>query len=49
LILSAFSRSLEAITQSVGESLETVLEKASTEIQAVMNEEISSRMVGNGT
>jgi hypothetical protein len=33
----------------VGESVETLLEKASTEIQEVMNEEISSRMVGSGT
>jgi signal transduction histidine kinase len=49
LTLSTVSRSLKAIKQNVGESVETLLEKASTEIQEVMNEEISSRMVGSGT
>jgi signal transduction histidine kinase len=48
LTLSTFSRSLEAIKRSEGESVESFLEMASTEIQEIMNEEISSRMVANG-
>jgi hypothetical protein len=41
-------RSLEAIERNANESVDIFLEKASTVIQAMMNEEISSRMVGNG-
>jgi signal transduction histidine kinase len=49
LTLSTVARSLDAIKRSAGEPMETFLEKASTQIQAIMNEEISSRMVENGT
>jgi signal transduction histidine kinase len=48
LTLSASYRSLEAIERNASESVDIFLEKASTEIQAMVNEEISSRMVGNG-
>jgi len=48
LTLSTSYRSLEAIERNAGESADIFLEKASTEIQAMMNEEISSRMVGIG-
>jgi len=48
LTLSASHRSLEGIERNASESVDIFLEKASTRIQAMMNEEISSRMVGNG-
>jgi signal transduction histidine kinase len=48
LTLSTSCRSLEAIERNASESVDIFLEKASTAIQAMMNEEISSRMVGNG-
>jgi signal transduction histidine kinase len=48
LTLSTSYRSLETIEQNGSESREMFLEKASAEIQAMMNEEISSRMAGNG-
>jgi signal transduction histidine kinase len=48
LTLSTSCRSLDALERNTGESADIFLEKASTAIQAMMNEEISSRMVGNG-
>jgi len=48
LTLSTSYRSLETIKRKPSESVDIFLGKASTEIQAMMNEEISSRMVGNG-
>jgi signal transduction histidine kinase len=48
LTLSTSCRSHEAIERNASESVDIFLEKASTAIQAMMNEEISSRMVGNG-
>jgi len=48
LTLSVFPRSLDAIKRSASESADASLEKASTDIQTLMNEEISSRMVSNG-
>jgi signal transduction histidine kinase len=47
LTLSTSCRSLEAIGRNASESVDIFLEKASTAIQAMMNEEISSRMVEN--
>jgi sigma-B regulation protein RsbU (phosphoserine phosphatase) len=49
LTLSTFFRSLEAFKRSDDESVDMFLERASTEIQEIMNEEISSRMVHSGT
>jgi signal transduction histidine kinase len=48
LTLSASYRSIEAIARNASESTEVFLERVSTKIQALMNEEISSRMVANG-
>jgi signal transduction histidine kinase len=48
LTLSSSSRSLEAVERNASESSDTFLERASANIQAMMNEEVSSRMVGNG-
>jgi hypothetical protein len=47
LTLSTSCRSVEAIERNTGESADVYLEKASVEIQAMMNKEISSR-AGNG-
>ena len=47
LTLSTSCRSLEPIARNASESVDILLEKASTAIQAMMNEEISSRMVEN--
>ena len=48
LTLSTSYRSLEAIKRNASESMEDFLEKVATKIQELMDEEISSRMVGNG-
>jgi hypothetical protein len=48
LTLSTSSRLVGAIERNAGESADIYLEKASAEIQAMMNGEISSRMAGNG-
>jgi hypothetical protein len=48
LTLSTACRSLEAIERISGESADIFLEEASTEILAMVNEELSSRMVSNG-
>jgi hypothetical protein len=48
LTLSTSYRSIEANERTARESADTYLEKASAEIQAMMNKEISSRMAGNG-
>jgi hypothetical protein len=48
LTLSTSSRPVGAIKENAGESADVYLERASAEIQALMNEEISSRMAGNG-
>jgi hypothetical protein len=48
LTLSTSSRSLEAVERNASESSDTFLERASANIHAMMNEEISSRMVGSG-
>lgn len=48
LTFSTSYRSLEAIKRTASESMEDFLEKVATKIQELMNEEISSRMVGNG-
>jgi hypothetical protein len=48
LTLSTSYRSLQAIEQNARESADIFIEKATTEIQAMMNEEISSRIVANG-
>jgi signal transduction histidine kinase len=48
LTLSTSSRSLEAFERNESESADIFLEKASASIQAMMNEEISSKMVKNG-
>jgi two-component sensor histidine kinase len=47
LTLATSYRSLQAIERNAIESVDTFLEKASTGIQAMINEEISSRMVAN--
>ena len=47
LTFSTSYRSLAANERNAGDPDEAFLEKASTEIQAMMNEEISSRMVAN--
>jgi signal transduction histidine kinase len=46
--LSTSYRSLEAIKRKASESMEVFLENVATNIQVLMNEEISSRMVKNG-
>jgi signal transduction histidine kinase len=48
LTLSTSCRSFEAIERNAGESADIYLEKASAEIQVMMNKEISSRIAGNG-
>jgi len=48
LTVSTSYRSLAAIERNANDPEDVFLEKASTEIQAMMNEEISSRMVANG-
>ena len=48
LTLSTSCRSLEAIERNASESVDIFLENASTAVQAMMSEEISARMVGNG-
>jgi signal transduction histidine kinase len=48
LTLSTSSRPLQAIERNASESVDIFLEKASAAIQAMMNEEISSRLVANG-
>jgi signal transduction histidine kinase len=48
LTVSTSYRSLAAIERNANDAEDVFLEKASTEIQAMMNEEISSRMVANG-
>jgi signal transduction histidine kinase len=48
LTLSTSYRLLEAIKRNASESMEDFLEKAASKIQELMDEEISSRMVGNG-
>jgi signal transduction histidine kinase len=48
LSLSATYQLLEAIERNASESANHFLEKTSTGIQALMNQEMSSRMVGNG-
>lgn len=48
LTISTSYRSLEAVKPNASESMEDFLEKVATKIQELMNEEISSRMVGNG-
>jgi hypothetical protein len=47
LTLSATCQPLEAIERNASESVDLFLEKTSTGIQALMNEEMSSRMVAN--
>jgi histidine kinase/DNA gyrase B/HSP90-like ATPase len=47
LTLSSSCRSLDALERNVGESDDVFLEKASTAIQTMMNEEISSRAVAD--
>jgi hypothetical protein len=39
---------VEAIERNASESMEDFLKKVVTKIQELMDEEISSRMVGNG-
>jgi signal transduction histidine kinase len=48
LTLATSYRSLGAIKRKGSESMEDFLEKVATKIREAMNEEISSRMVGNG-
>jgi signal transduction histidine kinase len=48
LTLSTSYRSLDAIKRNASESMEDFREKVATNIQELMNEEISSRMVENG-
>jgi signal transduction histidine kinase len=48
LTLSTSFRSLEAIERNTSESADVFLERTSTEILAMVNEELSSRMVSNG-
>jgi signal transduction histidine kinase len=48
LTLSTSYRSLETIKRNADESMKDFLEKAASKIQALMNEEISSRTVENG-
>jgi signal transduction histidine kinase len=47
LTLSTSFRSLEAIKRNASESMEDFLEKVANQIQALINEAISLRMVGN--
>jgi signal transduction histidine kinase len=48
LKLSTSYRSIAAVERDASETADIYLEKASAEIQAIMNQEISSRMAGNG-
>jgi hypothetical protein len=48
LTLSISCRPIEAIERCAGESADNYLEKASDQIQAMMNGEISLRMAVNG-
>jgi hypothetical protein len=48
LTTSTSFRSVEAIKRSASESMEDFVEKAATQIQELMDEEILSRMVKNG-
>jgi hypothetical protein len=48
LTISTSYRSLDAIKRNASESTEDFREKVATNIQELMNEEISSRMVENG-
>jgi signal transduction histidine kinase len=48
LTLSTSHRSIASVERNAGESMDIYLEKASAEIQSIMNQELSSRMVGNG-
>jgi signal transduction histidine kinase len=48
LTFLTFYRSLDTIKRSASESMEDFLERVAAQIQELMNEEISSRMVENG-
>jgi hypothetical protein len=48
LTFLTFYRSLDTIKRSASESMEDFLERVAGQIQELMNEEISSRMVENG-
>jgi signal transduction histidine kinase len=48
LMTSTSYRSVEAITRNASESMKDFMEKVATQLQELMNEEISSRMVKNG-
>jgi hypothetical protein len=48
LTLSTSHRSIAAAERDASETADIYLKKASAEIQAIMNQEISSRVAGNG-
>jgi hypothetical protein len=48
LTTSTSYRSIEAIKRNSSESMKHFVEKVATQIQELMDEEISSRMVKNG-
>jgi hypothetical protein len=48
LTLSTTHRSVAAVKRNANESADIYLEKVSSEIQAMMNQEIASRVAANG-
>ena len=48
LVLSTSYQSFEPFKRNASESMEDLLEKVATKIYGLINEDISSRMVGNG-